>query len=526
MNVLLLAAMALPAPIDHLVQSGQSIQAAVDGAVNGDRILVEAGTYQEQVSFNGKQIQVIGIEGPTATVIDGSTGFGPVVNFHFGEGAGSVLRGFTITNGMAFGSVRGAGVSCVDTSRSLTMAAPTISDCIIRDNFGSFGGGVAGNPTMERCLVIENTASSSDGGGVWGAPNMTDCVVALNVASDGYGGGLHLNRFADSSAHATIKDCVIYGNRSEQSSRGGGIYVADNTSATIENALLAFNDANGLSFPGSVGAFSGLGGAVAVEASAGSVNLNRCTVYRNFATISQSGTENAAFWGPMSVTNSIVRNNLPVPDFGADSFLTFSNVEGGSLGAGVIDQDPLFVDAVNLDFHLRAGSPSIDTGGIGDPDPDGTAADMGLYPFQSFYALDNAPAATWTDPAWSEISVQLGGKQRMGIDAGNASAGELYWVLGSATGTVPGVILGAGIQLPLAVDAYFNYTLSHPGGAPLKSSIGFLDTEGRATASFGIPANTDPSLAGLTLNHAYFTYDFVDQVTTGASNALSVSSTD
>ena len=55
---------------------------------------------------------------------------------------------------------------------------------------------------------------------------------------------------------------------------------------------------------------------------------------------------------------------------------------GGWTGSGNIDADPLFVDPVNGDFHLQAGSPCIDTGDPSSPlDPDGTRADMGAYYF-------------------------------------------------------------------------------------------------------------------------------------------------
>jgi len=55
---------------DWIVSSGGSIQAAVSGAVDGDRILVEAGTYHEVLDLLGKRLELIGLDGAAATVID------------------------------------------------------------------------------------------------------------------------------------------------------------------------------------------------------------------------------------------------------------------------------------------------------------------------------------------------------------------------------------------------------------------------------------------------------------------------
>jgi hypothetical protein len=51
-----------------------------------------------------------------------------------------------------------------------------------------------------------------------------------------------------------------------------------------------------------------------------------------------------------------------------------------------IQMNPLFLDAVNGDYHLTDNSPCIDAGDPASPlDPDGTIADMGAFYFdQSF----------------------------------------------------------------------------------------------------------------------------------------------
>jgi hypothetical protein len=76
-----------------------TIQAGINAATNGDTVLVSAGTYYEQINFNGKAIVVRSQSGSKVTIIDGLGLPGPVVIFGTGETTSSVLQGFTIQNG-------------------------------------------------------------------------------------------------------------------------------------------------------------------------------------------------------------------------------------------------------------------------------------------------------------------------------------------------------------------------------------------------------------------------------------------
>ena len=75
--------------------------------------------------------------------------------------------------------------------------------------------------------------------------------------------------------------------------------------------------------------------------------------------------------------------------------VSYSDIKGSWSGEGNINDDPLFVEPDNNDFHLLPDSPCIDTGDPSHPpDPDGTRTDMGAYPFLSNLTLYVYPDTT------------------------------------------------------------------------------------------------------------------------------------
>jgi hypothetical protein len=85
------------------------------------------------------------------------------------------------------------------------------------------------------------------------------------------------------------------------------------------------------------------------------------------------------------VTNSIIRAiNSVITDYDPSMIeIYYSNVGQFWPGPGNITAEPMFVNGLS-DFRLQPGSPCIDAGDPDSPnDPDGTRADMGVYPFTS-----------------------------------------------------------------------------------------------------------------------------------------------
>lgn len=198
------------------------IQTAINMAVSGDTINVMDGTYNENINFLGKDIDVVGVNGPGVTIIDG--GFADtVVRFVSGETAAAMLHGFTIQSGFA---VFGGGIECDGSS-------PTIFENVISLNSAAFGAGVYGvdsNLTLSDNEIVSNSASTAGGGVcVEGAstPLITGNTIEFNV-SDFYGGGIAVR--GDCSATITLnmleRNDTLFGDPATPSA-GGGIYVED-----------------------------------------------------------------------------------------------------------------------------------------------------------------------------------------------------------------------------------------------------------------------------------------------------------
>ena len=156
----------------------KTIQAGIDAASSGDTVIVADGIYtgegNRDIDFKGKGITVMSKFGPQNCVIDcQGIDTEPHRGFylHCGEDANSVIDGFTITGGWAYG---GGAIKCVEVS-------PTIANCIIKSNTAmSRGGGIScsgGSPTISDCTISSNSARWEGlGGGVY----MDRCSGAIS----------------------------------------------------------------------------------------------------------------------------------------------------------------------------------------------------------------------------------------------------------------------------------------------------------------------------------------------------------
>ena len=103
------------------------------------------------------------------------------------------------------------------------------------------------------------------------------------------------------------------------------------------------------------------------------------------------------------------------------------------------------------------------------------------------------------------LSLSAGGEQPLELLAGPGQAGALHLLLGSLSGSEPGLPLGAGLVLPLQLDAYTMLLLDEPLAGPVPGALGALDAAGSAALALVLPPGTNPNLAGLDAHHAYLT---------------------
>jgi Secretion system C-terminal sorting domain len=97
-----------------------TINAAIDNSATGDTILVDPGTYDEIVTFDGKDLVVTGdVIDPSTTVIDGISST-YALRFINGETSAAVFEGFTV-NGASYNIYTSA------------LSNATVRDCIISD---------------------------------------------------------------------------------------------------------------------------------------------------------------------------------------------------------------------------------------------------------------------------------------------------------------------------------------------------------------------------------------------------------
>jgi hypothetical protein len=304
------------AVIRNVPSQYSTIQSAILACNNGDTVLVQPGTYFENVNFRNRKIvltsrfyQSMDLSYISNTIINGGNPQQPdsasCVIIAGGQDSTTVLQGFTLTGGKGtiWNDEHGAGFYREGGGLLVALCSPVIQYNIIRDN---------------QC-VIGGIAISTGGGGVRIGDGYVKFFNNIVISNTGrYGAGIVLNY-----AGGEYKNNIIAKNYgSNQFGAGSGMWLNSSFSRpkTIENNTIVFN--------------------TSLSQSPGVNNLGGAATLRNNIIWGNSGGNGTQISGPSML-------------------VTYCNVQGGYTGAGNINAEPLF-DSTN--YYLRSASPCVDKG--------------------------------------------------------------------------------------------------------------------------------------------------------------------
>lgn len=395
---------------DTWASAAPTIQAAIDEAQAGDRILIAPGRYvaanpaAQRVADSTIALHLIGVgSNREAVIVDGEGQRGGI---RFNQPAAPVdvrIENLSVVNGntTAFSGWDRHGAGIWLRHSAADGGTAVVHNVAIEANIGSgLGGGLAvwgksGGSNVAhitQCTFIGNrSATGNRGGGA--ATTLTRLFVEDSEFRDNWGGtsgggGLHVHT---AEAESSIRRTDFIGNRLADFGNGGGLNVdGASTDLLIDRCRFEGNIAgDGASRSGSGGGLRAQDGTLTLRnilfsdnygASGGAgpyvwdanVLMENCTVVTNWAYGAEGGSQglgagaSGANRGDFIVRNSIVYHNVRLGMSGHEnlrnSTATFTCNTPLLSGEGNFSTEPKFVDFVGGDFRLSKDSPCVDAG--------------------------------------------------------------------------------------------------------------------------------------------------------------------
>jgi hypothetical protein len=240
----------------------KTVQNAVDRSLGGDLIILEEGTYIENITttldssttVSSRYVLDNDLSHIDKTIIRGNTSGGRVISLNNGS-----LVGLTITNG-TYGGTHSFGASIIDHCRIISNS----------------GGPAISVQLQSYKMTIKNS-------------------VISNNESDYGGAGLYVHMI-DSNGSIEVKDSEIRGNRLLDTADGaGGVYIELNSGLSMNE--ITFNnvkiDSNYIDLNSNYGDLKGIGFYLHMDwGNQHKVELNNCTFNNNGTNYYNSGPEN------------------------------------------------------------------------------------------------------------------------------------------------------------------------------------------------------------------------------------------
>lgn len=377
----------------------KTLQHAADVVGPGDRVTARAGNYAGfYLDTSGTSVAPIEFFAEPGVLVNQPNPVRTDQGINLENASWITIDGFEVS-GMNRAGVRTVGV---DGSGFATNV--TIRNVKSHDNgyWGIFTGFV-------NNLLIENnvTYGSVNEHGIYVSNSGDNPTIRNNESYNNRANGIHMNGDAEQGGDGIITGALVAGNKIYNNGVGGGsgINMDGVQNSRIENNLLYNNHSSGISLYRIDGGGGSSGNVVVnntvLEASNGRWALN----------IQSGSTGN-------TVRNNILLNDHPsrgAVDISADSLSGFASdynavisrftTNGGNsnqtlaqwqastgqdLHSFVATASALFANPAGDDYHLKSGSPAINTGTssfappadfAGLPRPAGAAIDIGAYEF-------------------------------------------------------------------------------------------------------------------------------------------------
>ena len=404
--ILICMIISVNAQIIHVPGDYSTIQAAINAAYGGDTVLVEEGSYLENINFTGKAITLASwfiLDGDTAhiskTIIDGSQSNHPdtasVVSMVSGEDTTSVLSGFTIRGGEGTYTIfkeipylTGGGVNILHSGGKIVQNI--IEDNNMREpevDMWVMGFGINAYVTNNHTVIIRkntirnNTYSGntgSSGAGIFtggGKIIIEDNAISSNISNVisnssqffAMGSGIGFVQFVFEGVipEVIIRNNIITGNEVSgghwsNQAQGAGIALKGGVFLPLDikvyNNLIYNNHA-----------IDGWGGGIAVW------NIEEADIINNTIVNNNAGLGKQLYMhnnDSVILLNSILWSDTDdgISEIFIDTNYTehnnvliarYNNILGDWEGEGNIDEDPHFVEG---SFELDMGSPCIGKG--------------------------------------------------------------------------------------------------------------------------------------------------------------------